>query len=101
MYAQGARPQVVQDYPELAPKDVMKKLGEQWKTFSTTEKESLRQDYAKELEEYTKQIMVYEQNLTVEQKRSIKAEKYRALEANEKTKMKAVRTILLDFFFQI
>uniref|UniRef100_A0A0C9QDB1 Sox18_0 protein n=1 Tax=Fopius arisanus TaxID=64838 RepID=A0A0C9QDB1_9HYME len=91
VYAMLERPKIMKENPGLVPTAVMKKLAEGWKTFSSTEKEALKKTYLKQLEDYTKQIMIYDQNLTEEQKRNIKAEKFKAIETSEKMKMKAVR----------
>ncbi|XP_015122488.1 transcription factor A, mitochondrial isoform X2 [Diachasma alloeum] len=89
VYVVSERPRIAKENPGLPPIEIMKKLAEGWKTFDSTQKEELKKTYMKELEEYSKQMMTYEQNLTDEQKRSIKAEKFREIEASEKQKMKS------------
>ncbi|XP_063972918.1 transcription factor A, mitochondrial isoform X2 [Diachasmimorpha longicaudata] len=88
-YSVLERGRIVKEHPDLRPRDIMKKIAEDWKTYSLPHKEELRKNYLHELQEYTKQIMAYEEKLTDEQKKSIKDEKLRGMEATEKVKMKA------------
>ncbi|XP_028132635.1 transcription factor A, mitochondrial [Diabrotica virgifera virgifera] len=67
-YVNQKRSTIVKENPNILPKDVLRKLSEEWKQVTEEEKEKLKEKYQKEAEIYDKDILKFNTALTAEQR---------------------------------
>ena len=87
------RPELKQRYPDIPPKEIMKKCGEMWRELDESTKKSMQETYFREKAEYDKTHTSEKKNK--KEKKEMKPKKIveAKLQDKKKLKKKAVASI--------
>ncbi|XP_053598211.1 transcription factor A, mitochondrial isoform X2 [Microplitis demolitor] len=80
------REEMVKENPQLKNPQIMQKLGEKFRSYDGNYKNELQKEYREEMNEYSRQMILYEKSLTSEQKQILKSLAEKRAEMKEKSK---------------
>ncbi|XP_057340222.1 transcription factor A, mitochondrial-like isoform X2 [Microplitis mediator] len=85
-FAAHRREELMKENPQLKPTQIMEKLGEKFRSYDENYKNKLQREYIQEMNDYSRQMMLYEKSLTNEQKKTLKSLAEKRAELKEKSK---------------
>ena len=93
-FSQLLRPKIIQNQPDLKPKDVIKMIAYEWSHCDPEKKKSFQDEYNLSMEKYMVERENYEQSITSEQKDLIENVKLNQKLAKERAHIKEVFEII-------
>lgn len=82
-FAQVARPKIVQNQPDLQPRNVIRLIAQEWSKYDPEKKKLMQQEYESDRQRFSLEFEKYKQTITPEQQDLIQITKDKQVRAKE------------------